>query len=91
MVKNLAGSQKKGNFAFLNVTTTNFAIMEKKDKSLKFTFEILSDNELSCAYTGGCSGGRSDCCTRVCTRYAQPANVEQWGRFLEVNAGVVQY
>ncbi len=66
--------------------------MEKKDNSLKFTFEILSDNELSCGgYTAGCSGSRSDCCTRVCTRYAQPANVEQWGRFLDINAGVVQY
>ena len=68
-----------------------YVIMENKDKSMNFTFEILSDSELSCAYTGGCSGGRSDCCTRVCTRYAQPANVEQWGKFLEVNAGVIQY
>ena len=64
--------------------------MEKK-KTMNFSFEVLADEELSCAYTGGCSGGRSDCCTRVCTRYAQPANVEQWGRFLEVNAGDVQY
>ena len=29
--------------------------------------------------------------TRVCTRNNEPANVEQWGAFLELNAGVVQY
>ena len=30
-----------------------YVIMENKDKSMNFTFEILSDSELSCAYTGG--------------------------------------
>lgn len=61
------------------------------EEDLDFSFEVLSDNDYSMAYSAGCSGGRSDCCTRVCTRYAKPANVEQWGRFLEVNAGVIQY
>ena len=59
--------------------------------SSKFKFKVISDRELSCAFTGDCSGDRSDCCTRVCTRIAQPANVAQWGKFLEINAGVVQY
>jgi hypothetical protein len=63
----------------------------KKTKTSTFTFTVLSDSELSCDYTAGCSGERSDCCTRVCTRYAQPADVKQWGNFLEINAGVMQY
>lgn len=57
---------------------------------LNFKFEVISDNMLQ-AYTGGCSGSVSACCTRVCTRDAQPVNAEQWGQFLELNAGVVQY
>ena len=59
-------------------------------KNFDFRFEAVSDNMLQ-AYSGGCSGDRSDCCTRVCTRDAQPVNAEQWGQFLELNAGVVQY
>lgn len=57
---------------------------------LNFKFEVLADT-LNLAYTGGCSGNRSDCCTRVCTRDAEMANAEQWGQFLQLNAGVVQY
>ncbi|WP_158211141.1 hypothetical protein [Myroides phaeus] len=58
----------------------------------KFSFKVISDTEnLENAYSAGCSGSRSDCCTRVCTRQAQPANVEQWGKFLAINAGVIQY
>ncbi len=64
--------------------------IEKKEK-LNFKFQVISDRELSCAYSAGCSGNRSDCCTRVCTRYAEPANIAQWNKFLAVNAGVVQY
>lgn len=61
-------------------------------KKLDFKFEIINDNQLSvAAYTATCSGKVSECCTRVCTRQAQPANVEQWGKFLAVNAGVIQY
>ncbi|WET48157.1 hypothetical protein PYS58_16460 [Chryseobacterium indologenes] len=63
---------------------------EKRAKSFKF--EVISDNQLTvAAYTQTCSGKVSDCCTRVCTRQAQPANVEQWGKFLAINAGVIQY
>lgn len=66
--------------------------LKTKKKAKNFKFEIIADNELSvAAYTATCSGKVSECCTRVCTRQAQPANVEQWGRFLAVNAGVIQY
>lgn len=66
--------------------------VEKKVDFKDFKFEVIADNELSvAAYTATCSGKVSECCTRVCTRQAQPANVEQWGRFLAVNAGVIQY
>ena len=58
---------------------------------MNFKFEVINDSFTNSRYTGGCSGGRSDCCTRVCTRFAQVANAEQWGNFLEVNAGVIQY
>jgi len=58
--------------------------------NLDFKFEVVADNTFH-AFTGTCSGSRSDCCTRVGTRNAEPANAEQWGQFLELNAGVVQY
>ncbi|GAA6530432.1 hypothetical protein LPYR103PRE_24050 [Segatella asaccharophila] len=60
-------------------------------KNVNFKFAVINDSFVNNDYTAGCSGGKSDCCTRVCTRYAQPANTQQWGKFLEVNAGVVQY
>lgn len=63
----------------------------KEKKGISFKFMVLNDSQVNAGYSGGCSGGRSDCCTRVCTRYAQPANADQWGKFLEVNAGVIQY
>ncbi len=65
--------------------------VNSEKKKMDFKFQVLSDKEMSSVYTAGCSGGRSDCCTRVCTRYAQPANATQWGKFLEINAGVIQY
>ena len=34
-----------------------------------FHFEVLENTSLEKAnYSAGCSGDRSDCCTRVCTR-----------------------
>lgn len=45
-------------------------------------------------YTADCSGSRSDCCTRVCTRNCNEdyaAEEEDWGNFLEVEGGVIQY
>lgn len=54
------------------------------------------DIENSATYTEGCSGDRSDCCTRVCTRNEyvladEESSVEAWEKYFEVEAGVVQY
>lgn len=63
----------------------------------KIIFEEVTDNELFADYTADCSGDRSDCCTRVCTRACvkgdanQPATEEEWGKFLDVEGGVIQY
>lgn len=61
-----------------------------------FKFEEVTSSDLNHAkYTDGCSGSRSDCCTRVCTRVeplqSRPGDIQAWDRYLEVNAGVVQY
>ena len=61
--------------------------MEKID----FLFEEIENEEMFAEYSEGCSGDRSDCCTRVCTRDCGVATEAEWGRFLEVNAGIVQY
>lgn len=61
----------------------------------KLVFEEVTENELFADYTADCSGGRSDCCTRVCTRQHDGkyplATEEEWGRFLDVKGGVIQY
>ena len=61
----------------------------------KLVFEEVTENELFADYTADCSGGRSDCCTRVCTRQCndafEPAPEEEWGKFLDVEGGVIQY
>ncbi len=54
-------------------------------------FEEVSENELFADYTADCSGDRSDCCTRVCTRNDYVATEEAWGKFLDVEGGVIQY
>jgi hypothetical protein len=79
------------NKCLINIKIERKMDSTKNEEKLDFKFQVISDKELSCAYSAGCSGGRSECCTRVCTRLAQPANVEQWGRFLAINAGVIQY
>ncbi len=64
---------------------------------LDLTFE--SHQQYQCyrqLYGGGCSGERSDCCTRVCTRAGNDeqnsaSNLDAWEKYLEVNAGVLQY
>lgn len=53
-------------------------------------FEEVSEEEVFSAYSAGCSGSRSDCCTRVCKDHNY-ANEEDWGKFLEVEGGVIQY
>ena len=60
-------------------------------KTKDFIFEVIEESQSLKEYTAECSGSRSDCCTRVCTRDALMASEEEWGRFLEINSGVVQY
>ncbi len=59
----------------------------------KLFFEEIDDKEVFNDYTADCSGSRSDCCTRVCTRDCNEnvANEEEWGKFLEIEGGVIQY
>ena len=57
----------------------------------KLVFEEVKDEELFADYTADCSGGRSVCCTRVCTRDDYVATEEEWGKFLNVEGGVIQY
>ncbi|MCC6098596.1 MAG: hypothetical protein LIV25_05100 [Olsenella sp.] len=65
---------------------------KSKDRTLKdLVFEEVAEEDFFAAYTGGCSGGRSDCCTRVCTRNGAVASEEEWGKFLAVEGGVIQY
>ena len=56
----------------------------------KLIFEEISEEDYFIGYTAQCSGGVSDCCTRVCTRTGYKTS-EEWGRFLEAEGGVVQY
>ncbi len=57
----------------------------------RLEFEEVKEEELFADYTADCSGSRSDCCTRVCTRDDYVATEEEWGRFLNVEGGVIQY
>ena len=61
----------------------------------KLVFEEVTETEVFADYTRDCSGDRSDCCTRVCTRKCDPkydtVSEEEWGKFLEVEGGVIQY
>lgn len=54
-------------------------------------FEEIKEEEIFAEYSDSCSGSRSDCCTRVCTRNHEMATEEEWGKFLEVESGVIQY
>ncbi len=43
-------------------------------------------------YSDDCSGSRSDCCTRVCSRDGNfTASEEAWEAFLAIEGGQVQY
>jgi hypothetical protein len=52
-------------------------------------------DEVGHAASATCSGGRSDCCTRVCTKCPntseEEGSLESWNNYLEVEAGVLQY
>ena len=54
-------------------------------------FEEVNEKEMFADYTAECSGARSDCCTRVCTRNDCHNIEEVWGEFLAVEGGVIQY
>jgi hypothetical protein len=44
------------------------------------------------AASAGCSGGRSDCCTRVCSADQNyVATADAWERFLDIEGGEIQY
>ncbi|HEC1736499.1 TPA: hypothetical protein R1670_001080 [Campylobacter coli] len=63
----------------------------KKEK-LKIEFKEISQlNFLDAHYSDNCSGSRSDCCTRVCTRANESDAISEWDNYLEVEAGVIQY
>ncbi|AWB01496.1 hypothetical protein F8Y89_24280 [Vibrio parahaemolyticus] len=63
-------------------------------KKVNLKFKEITDVEANATYSDGCSGSRSDCCTRVCTRNdvkSTDDSVKAWDEYLEVNAGVLQY
>lgn len=65
---------------------------QNPENALKdLVFEEVAEEKFFADYTRGCSGGRSDCCTRVCTRDNYVASEEEWGKFLAVEGGVIQY
>ena len=57
----------------------------------KIQFEEIDEKDFLADYTAGCSGGRSDCCTRTCTNKDIVATEKEWGQFLNVEGGVIQY
>lgn len=61
--------------------------------NLDLSFEVVDQQATTMSkYSGGCSGGRSDCCTKVCTRINNEASsTDAWEMYLEVNTGVLQY
>lgn len=68
--------------------------MGKAKVSLKFSEVDEQNAEGATKYTTTCSGGRSDCCTRVCTRPnigSDDGSLESWDTYLEANAGILQY
>jgi len=64
---------------------------------IEFEFKEIEENNVDIVgrYSEGCSGSRSDCCTRVCTRNDNTSDnessLETWDKYLEVEAGVLQY
>lgn len=62
--------------------------MESKLSFKEIKFEEIMDHEMATHYTKNCSGGRSDCCTRVCKPRAEE---QDWGKYLQVYGGAVQY
>ena len=68
--------------------------------TIKYTIETHGFEEIevsegmtkAATFTKECSGGRSDCCTRVCDNDATfIASEEDWAKFLDVQGGQIQY
>lgn len=63
-------------------------------EKVSLKFKEIKEAENSAGYSDGCSGSRSECCTRVCTRAGVKSNddsLKAWDEYLEANAGVLQY
>lgn len=63
-------------------------------KAVSLGFKEIDESVNQANYSDGCSGARSDCCTRVCTRNnvnSDENSLKRWDEYLEVNAGVLQY
>jgi hypothetical protein len=63
-------------------------------ETISLKFKKIEEKEHQAHYSDGCSGNRSDCCTRVCTRVngkSADDSLKAWDDYLEVNAGVLQY
>ena len=61
---------------------------------ISLKFKVVEHKATNAAYSEGCSGERSECCTRVCTKgnvASAENNLKSWDQYLEVNAGVLQY
>ncbi|MBE0471784.1 MAG: hypothetical protein IBX55_20020 [Methyloprofundus sp.] len=59
---------------------------------MDLSFKVVNEKLDSNKYTATCSGSRSDCCTRTCTRITEnTSSIEAWEKYLEINAGVLQY
>lgn len=59
-----------------------------------FGFVEITETSLEdSAYSAGCSGERSACCTRVCseTRKCRSNSNQEWEDFLSVEGGQIQY
>lgn len=71
----------------IKISKLEVVVMER----VNLAFEEI-DTTSEFAYSFGCSGGRSDCCTRVCTRdMFNEEDLKEWDRYFEVDSGVVQY
>lgn len=69
--------------------------MEKE--KINLNFEEL-DDMTTVGYSAGCSGGRSYCCTRECTRVMKddgsgpaPDSLQAWDEYFHEVSGVIQY
>lgn len=93
MTKRVAKNDTRGaNSPSKSLTKTNGNGVNMAQVSLQFA--EITEKTQGAHYSDGCSGGRSDCCTRVCTRNeanSDENSLAEWDRYLEVNAGVIQY